>query len=390
MWVGGNSLSALGDAVLYFAFAWAASEHGGRWSGAVLTAMILPRVVLTIFGGVAGDRLGARKVMLISDAVMIVVAVGFAIVVIGLGTPIWLLLVVATIVGTVDAFYLPSSGSMPRRLIAPALLPRGLALRSIATTSARFGGAALGGVVFAVAGMAGASLLDAATFAVMLLVLVLIRPISTPPSPTSRPGVFREAVDGLRLAAREPLLRTLLLLVACGAGFLLPVSSLLVPLLARDHGWSPSEAGLVVGAQGLGTVVVAGYVLGKGALARAGLAAAAGLLASGLAVALLSFASAPWVATLVAIAAGVGLGLFTTHMAPLVLGGSPDTHLSRVQATLLMAQFMPLLATNNLLGWAASAWGASAAIVISASVIVLVSAVALMTPSLRKVSDRAD
>jgi hypothetical protein len=55
-----------------------------------------------------------------------------------------------------------------------------------------------------------------------------------------------------------------------------------------------------------------------------------------------------------------------------------------------MAQFMPLLATNNLLGWAASAWGASAAIVISASVIVLVSAVALMTPSLRKVSDRAD
>jgi MFS family permease len=348
--------------------------------------MILPRVALTIFGGVAGDRVGARKVMLISDAVMIVVAVVLAIFVIGLGTPVWLLLVAATLVGIVDAFYLPSSGSMPRRLLAPALLPRGLALQSIAVTGARVGGTALGGGVIVVAGIAGAGLLDAATFAVMFLVLLLIRPRHTPPSPESRPGVFREAIDGLRLAAREPLLRTLLVLVACGAGFLLPVASMLVPLLAREHGWSASQAALVVGAQGLGTVVVAGYVLGKGALTRPGLAAAAGLLASGLAVAVLGLASQPGVATVVAFAAGVGLGVFTTHMAPLVLGGTPDTHLSRVQATLLMAQFVPLLATNNLLGWTASAWGASAAIVISASVIVLVSALALMTPSLRNVS----
>ncbi|MQA25665.1 MAG: MFS transporter [Micromonosporaceae bacterium] len=380
-WLAGNTFSALGDAVVYFALGWAATAHGGRWTGVVLTAIVVPRVLLSIFGGVVGDRLGARAVMLTSNAAMITVA--FAASVATLGTPVWLLLTVAALIGIVDAFYLPSSGSMPRRLMDSSQLARGMALQQIATTSTRFSGPALGGLIVAAAGVAGAALFDAATFAVMLLVMVVIRPRHEPASPAAGRDILTEALDGLRVVAREPLLRALLALVACAAGFLLPVFSMLIPLLAREHNWTASVTGLAVGAQSLGVAVVAIYVLGKGTLAWPGIVAATGLLASGLITALLAMADTPWAAGVAAFAAGVGAGFFTTHIAPLILGSAPRSHLSRVQAILLMAQSVPLLATNNLLGWVASAWGTTTAITISAATITLTSLIALTSHSLR-------
>jgi hypothetical protein len=66
----------------------------------------------------------------------------------------------------------------------------------------------------------------------------------------------REALDGVRIAITTPGLGPALLLVAGSAGFILSVSSLLVLLLARTHGWEAGAAGLIVGSQGVGAIVV--------------------------------------------------------------------------------------------------------------------------------------
>lgn len=175
LWLSANSLTVLGDAVLYFAIGWAASQYGGQWTGAVLTAIVIPRVTLSLFGGVIGDRFGARRVMIASDALMIGVALALAIGAATIGTPIWMLLVIATLVGVVDAFYMPSSGSMPRRLMDTSLLAKGLALQQITRQGINLIGAPVGGLLVVLAGVAGAALFDASTFVVMLVVMILIR-----------------------------------------------------------------------------------------------------------------------------------------------------------------------------------------------------------------------
>jgi MFS family permease len=117
--------------------------------------------LLLLLGGAVADRFGARRVMIIADAVMLTATVVLAIAGHRLGTPAWLLVGVAAVIGTVDAFYLPAVGSMPRRLVSKEQLSRALGLRQAGGQTASLLGAPLGAVVVAAAGLGGAAVLDA-------------------------------------------------------------------------------------------------------------------------------------------------------------------------------------------------------------------------------------
>ncbi|MFD0348301.1 MFS transporter [Kitasatospora aburaviensis] len=108
----------------------------------------------------------------------------------------------AAVIGTVDAFYLPASGSMPRRLVGAERLPRALALRQAGGQVAALFGAPLGGVLVALGGLSGAALADAVSFGVVLLVLLRVRPAEAAPARSAgASGLLREAAAGVRLAA---------------------------------------------------------------------------------------------------------------------------------------------------------------------------------------------
>jgi MFS family permease len=358
VWLTGVTLSLLGTQVLGFAMTWTAAGRSGVLAGLVLTMINLPRTLLVLVGGAVGDRFGAWRTMLAGDAVMTAITVLFAALVLLVGEPAWLLLATALLIGTVDAFYLPSSGSMPRRLVPAEGLARAVSARQLAGQATAVAGPPLGGLVVAALGLAAAALADAFTFAVMLSILVLLRPrdAASQTAPASG-GVWRHTVDGLRVAAGDRLLRSALLMVVVAAGFLLPVIGLLVPLLARERAWSGGWTGVVVGTIGLATACVAATVLARGAARRPGVAAAAGLVVAAAGVLGLAVSASPAWAAAGAVAAGAGNGLFATHVAPLLLQHAPATHLARVQSVVLLAQSLPLLATNNLLGAAADATG---------------------------------
>ncbi|MFC8943356.1 MFS transporter, partial [Streptomyces griseoincarnatus] len=128
-WLAAATVSQLGDVVLGFSVGWVAADHGGTAAGLVLAAGSLPSVLLLLLGGTIADRFGARRVMIAGDAVMLAASLGLALAVLHPGTPLWLLLAAGVVRGVVFAFYSPSAGSMPRRLVADAQLTRALALR---------------------------------------------------------------------------------------------------------------------------------------------------------------------------------------------------------------------------------------------------------------------
>ncbi|MGH4031783.1 MFS transporter [Actinomycetota bacterium Odt1-20B] len=383
-WLAGALASLLGDAVLYFALGWAAAAHGGSVAGLVLTAITLPRTLLLLIGGAVADRFGVRRVMLLGDAAMIVLTVALAAATRQLGSPVWLLIAAGLAIGIVDAFYLPASGSMPRRLVGTGALPQALALRQTGGQLASLAGGAAGGFLVAAVGLGGVALLDAASFAVMLAVLLAIRPARpTPPPAPGKGSVLRDALEGLRVAWREPVLRPALAQVAAAAGFLLPVISLLVPLLGHHRGWDTGATGLVVGAQSLGIMAVAVLVVRKGGSDRPGRTAALGLLVAGTGTAALALSAAAPFATAAALMVGLGSGLFSTHVAPLVLTATPEPFLSRIQALLGVVQSAALLLMNNVLGSLAALTGPPVALGVCAAAVALTGGAGLASTALR-------
>ncbi|MFH9349196.1 MFS transporter [Kitasatospora sp. NPDC017646] len=383
LWLTGVQAGLLGDAALGFALGWAASGYGGGAAGLVLTAVTVPRTALVLLGGAVADRFGARRVMLAGDAVMLAATVALALAVArGRGAPLWLLVAVAAVTGTVDAFHLPASGSMPRRLVPADRLPRALALRQAGGQSAVLLGAPLGGLLVAAGGLAGAAVADAVSFGVVLLVLLRVRPAEERPG--ARVGLLGEAAAGVRLALGDPLLRAALLLTGAAAGALLPVVSLLGPLLARAHGWAAGTAGLVTGGQAAGVLAVAALVAWRGGLPRAGVGAATGLCTASTGIALLALSAGPAGAVAGSTVTGVGSGLFACHLGPLVLAGAPASHLSRIQALLTLVQSLALVLSTGLLGLVADATGAGLPTLLCALATGTVGLAGLATPALRR------
>ncbi|MFE7620621.1 MFS transporter, partial [Streptomyces sp. NPDC057496] len=275
-WLAGTRLSLVGDAALYFALGWAASAHGGRTAALVLTAITLPRTVFLLLGGAVGDRFGARRMMITGDVAMLTTVLALAVAARLWGTPPWMLIGFAVVVGTVDAFYLPATGSMPRRLVSKEQLPRAVALQQAGGQVAALLGAPLGAVLVAVAGLSGTALVDAVSFAAVLAVMLWVRPTAGAERPPRTESLLAGIADGVRVAATDSVLRTALLLTAAAAAGLLPAVALLGPLLARSSGWGPGSAGLVAAGQGAGTLLVALGAARLGPMRRIGVGASLG------------------------------------------------------------------------------------------------------------------
>lgn len=387
-WLGGVTLSSVGTQILSFGMAWVAAGYGGIFAGLVLTAVNLPRTVLLLAGGAVSDRIGAWRVMISGDIAMTVVTALFAGSLLAWGPNIWLLMIIAVLIGIVDAFYIPAAGAMPRRLVTGAKLTQAMSARQISQQLSSVLGGPLGSIVVTTFGLFAAAIVNSAAYAVMFILLILIRPRN--PAPPASGGVrvtgqtvFQDALAGFGLSVKDPLLRPVLLMLVGSAAFLLPVLAPLLPVLARQEGWSPTGAGLVVGVSGAGTAVVALAVVFTGGLPRPGLAGCAGLATAGLGVFGLGIFSEPLPSMISGAFIGVGAGLFSTHLGPLVLGRTPDTHLGRVQAVVAMAQSLPLLFTNVALGALAQAAGAKVALFLCATALGVIAAVAIRSPHLR-------
>lgn len=363
VWLAGLTVGRLGDATLAFALAWAAAAHGGTTAALVVTAAGLPRLVLLLVGGAVADRLGARRLLVGGEAVLLAVVSALAVALTHAGPAPWLLLTASLTLGAVTAVCLPATGSMPRRLVPDDLLTRALALRQGANQTVLLVAAPLGGLLLGVTGPAAVAWSAAGASAVSLVVLVAVHELDGA-TRTARPGSRLGLLDGVRVVLSTPGLRSALLLTGAGAALLLPLTSLVVPLLGRSAGWGPGVTGAVAGAVGVGTVAAAllasrrrGPWTGTAPVGVALTVAAVGAAGLALGGALAGPTGAPsGTTTPVVVAAasglllGLGNGAFAARLAPVVLGSAPRTYLARVQAVVGLAQVLPVLVVTPALG----------------------------------------
>jgi MFS family permease len=349
IWLFGAAVSLLGDLTMTFAIGWSASQHGGRVAGLVLLLAAAPRAALLLVGGAIGDRFGAPRVLLASCTAMLCVTIALVPATAVLGEPIWLLLGLALVIGVIDAFFLPSSRSMPRLLVPPEQVPRALASFQVTGVVFAVSGTAVGGILVSWQGLTAAAGFDAITFGVMIVVLILLRKTITPPGqmPT---GMLRSIAAGIKVAFGRPLTRALLITMTVAAGLLMPLDALLFPLLARSHGWDAKTAGVLVASRSLGVGVIALRILMRGAFPRPGVFAALGLLVAAVGLFGLSVLDPLPLAFAAGVLSGIGVGTFTGHVLPLLMNSVEREYQSRLQSVVVLCQSLALVVMNPILG----------------------------------------
>ena len=220
-------------------------------------AQFLPVLLLSLWAGVVADRMDKRRLIFITQSLMLVQSAILATLVsTGIVKP-WMVVGLAFFFGIVNAFDLPARQSFLVEMVGKEDLPNAIALNSAAFNSARVLGPAVAGVTMAAAGEGVCFWANAVSFLAVLLVLA--RMDLAPTVAEHEPGKSALATlrEGVGYALGTPQLRNLLLLlgVTTGLGFQYMV---LLPVYAREilH-TNESGYGLMVSAFGLGSLLSA-------------------------------------------------------------------------------------------------------------------------------------
>jgi len=190
-----RAISYLGTYLAPIAVAFAILDlHGSATQvGLSFAAWTLAQVAMLVLGGVIGDRLPRRTVMVASDLASFAVRCAMGLLLVGGHATVWELIVLQACGGAAVAFYSPASYGLVREVVSEDLLQEANSLLAIARYAAFPLGAAVGGSIVATVGSGAALLLDAATYGASALLLSRIHVRSL-----ARSGVsfLRELRDG--------------------------------------------------------------------------------------------------------------------------------------------------------------------------------------------------
>jgi predicted MFS family arabinose efflux permease len=235
------------------AIVFAVLAHGNATDvGYVLTAQTVPLVVLLLVGGVVGDRVSRRRLMLQSDSLRTAAECALGLWVLLGRPPLWGFMALGALMGIGQAFFSPAlTGIMPQMLSAEKL-QQGNALSGISSSSGGIIGPAIAGVIVAASSPGWAILIDGLTYLVSVVSLALVR-IDWTAQPNSD-----SFVTLLRSGWREFWSRTWLWGIVVEFSFVNALfASFLVlgPVVAKDSLGGATSWGAILAAEGAGAVL---------------------------------------------------------------------------------------------------------------------------------------
>jgi MFS family permease len=265
-----------------------------------------PYVVFSLVGGVTADRFDRRRLMVASD-LLSALLVGLLAGLVWTGTQqVWMVYLGAVLLGAVRPFYHPAFQALIPRLLPDAELPRANARVQMVESVLGFMGPVFGASVVAALGITSSLFLDTGSFVLSASAVAAIR---IPRAVVAK--VKRRILDDLRagyayLKRDRVILSGSVVMAFSNVGLYMIEANFVFYLVGLRHK-NLVAVGIVLGAQGVGSVVGAAIAPRIGARVRAGPLVIGSLTGAGLATALLVPAK-----SVAAIAAAWGVvGVFT-------------------------------------------------------------------------------
>jgi MFS family permease len=227
--------------------------------GLVGLVRIVPVILFSLISGVAADAFDRRKLMLMTQAGMAMLAAVLALLTFRGLTVVWPIYLLTAVIAAAGAFDLPARQALTPNLVPLEHLPNAITLNSIMLQTASVAGPAVGGLVLATLGVGWVYAINAVSFLFVIgALLAMDPPRSDETAPADRSNfTVSAALEGLRFVFRAPLIRSTMLLDFFATFF--SSATALLPIFAQDilhvgargYGWlyaAPAAGALVTSA----------------------------------------------------------------------------------------------------------------------------------------------
>ncbi len=343
-----------------------------------------PVFFLAPVGGTLADHSDRRRLLVITQSSMALLAAALGALTLSGHVTIAQVLAIATLLGVVNAFDIPTRQSFIVEMVGRGDLPNAIALNSSAVNAARILGPAIAGILVAAVGEGVCFVLNALSFAAVIVALLLMR-LGARTRPAAAVSHLRAIADALTFVRAHPPIRDLLLLLGLVSVVGMPYAVLMPVFADRILAGGSQAMGILLGATGIGALAAA-LLLAMRASAR-GLGRWVAGSAVGFGLALVAFAFSRSLGLSAAVLVGAGFFMMTQMAASntLLQVLTPDALRGRIMAFYSM-MFMGMAPFGALgAGAAASHLGAPLTVAIGGVASVLAGAVfAWRLPSLRE------
>jgi MFS family permease len=250
LWIG-QFISFTGSQMQSVAILWQvyALTHDPLALGAVGLVRLIPIFVFGILSGVVADSLDRRKLLLVTQSGMAVVALAFAALSFTHTITIGWLYVLAMLSSTFGAFDSPARQSLIPNMVPAEDLANAFSLNSTMFQAAGVLGPAISGLLIGRSGLGWVYFINAVSFLAVIFSLLAMTGIGGRIEDRGRIS-FGAAAEGMRFVFSQPIIRSTMLLDFIASFF--ASATALLPIFAADI--------LRVGAEGYGVLFSAAAI----------------------------------------------------------------------------------------------------------------------------------
>lgn len=256
LWAG-NFLSNIGTWMQNIALGWLVLQltNSAFWLGIVSFASAVPMVVFTLIGGVIADHVDKRKLLILTQTVMMSAAFLLAALTYFQQVTVTQIIVLALVTGFASALATPSQQALLPQLVSRRILSNAVGLNSAQFNMSRVLGPTVGGFAMAWFGATGNFFLNGLSF--VAVIIALWRMHYPAQSAIPEGSMWSRLAEGFRYVFGNPKTNVLVLLVSAGGLLGVPYLSF-VPYFARDILQRDARGlGLLMAASGLGAFFAA-------------------------------------------------------------------------------------------------------------------------------------
>ena len=361
----GQAVSLTGSWMQQLALSWLVYRLTGSafLLGVVAFAGQLPGFIIAPIAGVMADRWNRHRIVVATQALMMVQASAVAVLVLGGWIQVWHLVALATILGVLTGLDIPARQALFLDLVDGDRedLANAIALNSSLFNATRLVGPSLGGFLIARLGEGPVFAINAASYIGVLAALLAMRlgPSALAPAAGS---VARRLREGFGYAFGFQPVRSLLVLIAAISLVGMPYVVLLPVFAEEVLGGGARTLGLLMSAAGLGALCGALYLAGRSTvrglsrvIVLAGVVFGGGLVA-------FSFSRSLPLSMALLVVSGAGMMILSASANTVLQTVVPTEMRGRLMSLYTMA-FMGMGTFGSLIGgWLASHLGAPTAV----------------------------
>ena len=387
LWFGGQIVSLIGTwmqatAQGYLVYELTASP---MMLGIVGFANGIPVWLFSLVAGTVADHISRRKMLLITQGSMMVLAFILAVLTFSGTVRAWHIILLALLLGTANAFDAPGRQSFVVDLVPKQELTNAIALNSSVFNLGTIIGPAAAGLVYAWLGPGWCFTINGLSFIAVLLALALMKIAAKPPLRPAQGSLAHTLTEGVRYSFKDTNIRVLLVMLTASAVFGFGLLALMPAWATGVLGGDVRTNGLLLSARGLGSLSAALMIAYLGARIIRGRLWSIGSLVMPVSLLLFALFRLLPVSLLMLVLMGWSLMTVVNLTNALIQTHVPDELRGRVMSVYILLFQGGFPIGSLVAGWLAGLTSEALAVFVFASVLLAVSiAIQLRQPSIRQ------